>query len=241
MKKYILIAILLSVGFGLAYYLGRKTAPPVPAVPLPPEVIIQTEVRRVPVPEYIEVPVEGPPLKPVEVVRWKTKAAEIPEPVIEYVERIVTLPAPERPPLLARVEVDGVKFEGYADGRLAYGWKGKAVCLIQGVEAAEEWFPLVDEPFSFESSTAITSLPIKPPTPWRTTLRLGVTTSSELDFGASWFRRGRWGLYLNGQWNPDPETVSYSYGNYYEEMSQSVHTEDRWRLAIGATFNLGRE
>ncbi len=240
-KRRTLVVLTIIALLGGVFLAGRASKAPVPLPVLPPEVIIETIVKEIPVPVEIRVEVPGP-IKIVEKIKWKTREVEVPFETIRTVTEVVERAA-DLGSLSAQVQIDALKFEGLHKTKVKYGWRGTADCSIRAGTAGP-WTTLVREPFSLEGSTAITTEAPKDrrPFPWRLDLRLGANTAGELDFGTSFHRRSRFGFYFQGQWNPNAESFSFDPrdDDFYFDQSPFSFSEDDFRLALGVEFTIGR-
>ena len=227
----LLVAILLFC-CGVAYVMGRVTAPVPPAPPLPPDTSVVKIVKEiVPGPEIIkEVP---GPVRVVERIKWKTKIQEVEVPVIREVATVVER-AVELGTLQSMVDLDADKFEGLVNDTLSWGWRGRARCLIRASHN-DDWTVILDQPLDLSASTSISSLRPQPKKrPWGLDLRLGVVSSPGVDLSAAW-GRGRLRPYLGAQYDLDPEALIT-----FDSDSLRHLEADRFRFYGGVQWTLGR-
>ncbi len=244
-KKWVFIAILLFAGG--VFWAGRASKKPVPLPVMPPETIIVETVKVVEIPTEIrvEVPVHGPPPKPVEVIKWKTKEVPVPVETVRTVVEYVTAEQ-DLSEVLGRVSITSVKFEGLVGNTLSYGWKGKANCDIglPGEESLTTWLPLVAHPFDLTASTSISTISPKDarPFPWRLDLRLGATSRAGLIAGGSFHTNSRIGFFVHGTFEPRSNTIPAFKGDddFYSPSFEEV-TKWEWGAQLGVEFTIGRK
>ncbi len=122
----------------------------------------------------------------VELLQVKTEAAPAPE--AEKVATILRKACEEKsiPDLVYDADIIAVKFRGIGrDGKLAYGWRGRALCSVSADGA--DFALLHSKPFTLENTEAVTSTPpVAPRRPkrWYAGLHVALITDTK-SFGFS--------------------------------------------------------
>lgn len=141
LRSALILCVLVSaLAFGGGFLTARLQPGPPPEVlpPLPPKVVTVTVVKEIKVPG---------PERVVERVRFVTQDRPVEVEKLKVVESMVDP--------VGRVRLDAQKFKGLQDGKVSFGWKGRAVCEFKPKTAADEdWLTLVESPFDLTASQA---------------------------------------------------------------------------------------
>lgn len=147
LKVLAAVALVFSgLGFLTGYQVAKGPKQGPINVNLPPKVITVNQVKVIPGPTEYRI---------IERIKFQTKSVEVP---VERLKEVTTFIDP-----IGRVRLEANKFEGLKNGKLAFGWKGNAVCEFAPKNQPTAWLKLVESPFDLtESKAEATSPPLIP-------------------------------------------------------------------------------